>query len=191
MVSKYFSMHSAKPPTITQSARGRAAGKWPQRNRAPSAVARLPQVKPGGSRKRVGKDGGWEARASAAPTPIDRVRVSLIGITGLQRPSPVGQVFSLPLNHASDASLRILQLMVVRYVTARCTCSGSAAGFLLQVERREFGQTGNGHPYACSGGFTLTTSTICASLALATPQAARSALSIMPIRQFNGCRSRN
>src|ERR1700730_9285470 len=35
-----------------------------------------------------------------------------------------------------------LRLVVVRHMPARCTCSGSAAGTPLQVERREFGQIG-------------------------------------------------
>jgi hypothetical protein len=52
-------------------------------------------------------------REAQPPTPIDRVAVSLIGITGLQ----------------------ILRLVVVRHITARCSYSGSAAGFPLQVER--------------------------------------------------------
>ena len=57
IVSKYFSMHSPKPPTITHSARGSCAGRCPQRSRVPSFVGRLPQTKPVGSRNRAAKAG--------------------------------------------------------------------------------------------------------------------------------------
>src|ERR1700750_932907 len=50
-------MHSVKPPTITHSTRGLAAGKWPQRSFAPSGAAKLPQTKPCGSRNRAGSLG--------------------------------------------------------------------------------------------------------------------------------------
>src|SRR5439155_10160633 len=46
-----------------------------------------------------------------------------------------------PPNRVSDAGLSMLLLVVVRNMTARCTCSGSAAGDRLQVERSDCGET--------------------------------------------------
>jgi hypothetical protein len=95
-------------------------------------------MNPDGSRKRAGKSGRWGARVSAANA-IDRVPVSLDAHHRL--PTTFASVTSFPLNRAADAGSWILRLVVVRYMTARCTSSGSAAGFHLQVERHEFGQT--------------------------------------------------
>src|SRR6516165_12378684 len=64
IVSKYFSMHSEKPLTITHSARGFVAAKWPQRSFAPSGAAKLPQTRPGGSRNRAGSRGRSSASSN-------------------------------------------------------------------------------------------------------------------------------
>src|SRR6516225_11300422 len=57
IVSKYFSMHSEKPPTSTHSPRGSFASRCPQRSSAPSPDGKLPQTNPAGSRNRAGKEG--------------------------------------------------------------------------------------------------------------------------------------
>ena len=72
------------------------------------------------------------------------------------------------LDRAFDAGLPILRPGVVPIMTVRCTCSGSAAEFLLQVASGECRQTGD---------FAPTTSTVHTSLAWATlHQAPRSAV---------------
>src|SRR5216117_2928291 len=88
-----------------------------------------------------------------------------------------------------------LRLLVVCHIAVRCICSGSAAGFPLQVAMRGCGRpapAGIGRPRTCCGGVPLATSTICASFALATPTGRRDQPSyIILIRQFHGCPIRN
>ena len=64
--------------------------------------------------------------------PINWITASFSGVTS----------FYGPLNRAFDAGLQSLRPAVVREMTARCTCSGSAAGARLQVARPECGRTG-------------------------------------------------
>jgi hypothetical protein len=71
----------------------------------------------------------------------------------------------LVLDYAGLADL--LHLIVVRYMTARCTYSESAAEFPLKVARLKRHRTGRLRTR--SGAFILTTSPICPSFALATP----------------------
>src|ERR1700731_4399145 len=76
-------------------------------------------------------------RGCQRPMAIDRVPVSLNSHHRLPTTfAGVTSFFGLRAIRAVDAGSRIiLQLVIVRYMAARCTCSGSAAGFHLQVER--------------------------------------------------------
>src|SRR6516162_1878013 len=79
IVSKYFSMHSEKPPTSTHSPRGSFASRCPQRSSAPSPDGKLPQTNPAGSRNRAGKEGTLIAADPLVFASLGVVQIPLIG----------------------------------------------------------------------------------------------------------------
>jgi hypothetical protein len=107
-----------------QRRRGRGCARPPRR---PSQAAKLPRLGlPIADR--------WFAHRGAFCRPGEKPGPTSTVDTGCRR---CDKIFRSLLNCMSDAGLSILQPMVVRYMTACCTCCGSAAGARLLVERSE------------------------------------------------------